>query len=394
MPDYHYLIIGGGLTADAAARGIREVDAERDIGLLSEEPDAPYSRPPLSKGLWKGDALETVWRKTADAGVAVQLGKRVAKIDPAARQVTDHRGATYGYRKLLLATGARPRRLVAGGEQVVYFRTLADYRLVREAAERRRRFVVIGGGFIGSELAAALAGAGCTVTMLFSDAAIGARLFPLDLARRLNDVYAERGVTVASGQSVIGMVKRGRSYAVRTLSGADIAADVVAAGLGVQPNVELAEAAGLAVDNGVVVDDRLRTTAPDVWAAGDVAAFTSPVLGRRMRVEHEDNALTMGRRAGRAMAGADDGPYTHLPFFYSDLFDLGYEAVGDLDPRLLTVADWKEPFREGVVYYLQAGRVRGVLLWNVWGQVDAARRLIAEKGPFDEAALRGRLPEA
>ena len=393
MPDYHYLIIGGGMTADAAARGIREVDAERDIGLLTEEPDPPYGRPPLTKGLWKGEALESVWRKTADAGVTLQLGKRVVKLDPAARQVTDHRGATYGYRKLLLATGARPRRLVAGGEQVVYFRTLADYRLVREAADRKRRFAVIGGGFIGAEIAAALTGAGCKVTMLFSDPGIGARLFPLDLARFLNDYYAERGVTVANGQSVIGLVKRGRSFAVRTLTGADIAADVVVAGLGVEPNVEIAESAGLATDNGVVVDERLRTGAPDVWAAGDVAAFPSPALGRRVRVEHEDAALTMGRHAGRAMAGADDGPYTHLPFFYSDLFDLGYEAVGTLDSRLQTASDWKTPFREGVVYYLDGGRVRGVLLWSTWGQVDAARRLLAEKGPFTEAALKGRLPE-
>ena len=391
MPDYHYLIVGGGMTADAAARGIREVDAERDIGVLSEEPDAPYSRPPLSKGLWKGDALESVWRKTADAGVTLQLGKRVTKLDPASRQVTDHRGATYGYRKLLLATGGRPRRLVAGGEQVVYFRTLADYRAVREAADRHRRFAVIGGGFIGSELAAALAGAGCKVTMLFSDAGIGARLFPLDLARHLNEVYAGRAVTVASGQSVIGLVKRGRSYVVRTLTGADIAADVVVAGLGLQPNLELAEAAGLATDNGIVVDERLRTGAPDVFAAGDVAAFTSPVLGRRLRVEHEDNALAMGRFAGRAMAGADDGPYAHLPFFYSDLFDAGYEAVGALDPRLQTVSDWKEPFREGVVYYLQGGRVRGVLLWGIFGKVEEARALLAQPGPFDAGALKGRL---
>jgi NADPH-dependent 2,4-dienoyl-CoA reductase/sulfur reductase-like enzyme len=393
MPDYHYLIVGGGMAADAAARGIREVDGERDIGLLSEEPDAPYSRPPLSKGLWKGEALDGVWRKTEEAGVTLHLGKRATRLDPAARQVTDHRGATYGYRKLLLATGARPKRLVAGGEEVVYFRTLADYRRVRELADRKKRFAVLGGGFIGSELAAALATAGCKVTMLFPEPGIGARTFPLDLARHLNASYEAKGVTILAGQSVIGLVKKGRSYAVRTLSGADVAADLVVAGLGVQPNAEIAEAAGLAVENGVAVDGALRTTHPDVYAAGDVAAAPSAVLGRRVRVEHEDAALTMGRFAGRAMAGADAGPYAHLPFFYSDLFDVGYEAVGDLDPRLQTVSDWKEPFREGVVYYLDGGRVRGVLLWNTWGQVDAARRLLAESGPFSAADLRGRLPE-
>jgi NADPH-dependent 2,4-dienoyl-CoA reductase/sulfur reductase-like enzyme len=391
MPDYHYLIVGGGMAADAAARGIRDVDPGRDIGLLSEEPDAPYGRPPLSKGLWKGESVESVWRGTAEVGVTLHLGKRVTRLDPKARQATDHRGATYGYRKLLLATGARPRQLVAGGEDVIYFRTLADYRRVRELADKRKRFAVLGGGFIGSELAAALATAGCRVTMLFPEAGIGARTFPLDLSRHLNAYYEGKGITLLPGQSVIGLVKKGRSYAVRTLSGADVAADLVVAGLGVQPNAELAEAASLPADNGIAVDDRLRA-GPDVWAAGDVASVPSAALGRRVRVEHEDAALTMGRFAGRAMAGADDGPYTHLPFFYSDLFDLGYEAVGDLDARLQTVSDWKEPFREGVVYHLDGGRVRGVLLWNVQGQVDAARRLIAEPGPFRADGLKGRLP--
>ncbi len=175
-----------------------------------------------------------------------------------------------------------------------------------------------------------------------------------------------------------------------TGSGRQLAVAAVVAGLGIEPNVGLAEAAGLACSNGILVDAQLRTTHPDVYAAGDVASVHSDVLGRRLRVEHEDAALTMGRAAGRAMAG-DPAPYAHLPFFYSDLFDMGYEAVGTLDARLEMVSDWKEPFREGVVYYLEGGRVRGVLLWNVWGQVDAARALIADAGPFREEDLRGRI---
>jgi NADPH-dependent 2,4-dienoyl-CoA reductase/sulfur reductase-like enzyme len=151
--------------------------------------------------------------------------------------------------------------------------------------------------------------------------------------------------------------------------------------------------AGLQVDNGIVVDTRLRSSDPDIWAAGDVASFHSSALDRRMRVEHEDAAVSMGRLAGGNMAGADT-EYTDQPFFYSDRFDLGYEAVGLLDTRLQVVEDWREPNREGVVYYLDAGRVRGVLLWNVWDQVDAARKLLGESGPFDAAALRGRLPRA
>jgi NADPH-dependent 2,4-dienoyl-CoA reductase/sulfur reductase-like enzyme len=170
-----------------------------------------------------------------------------------------------------------------------------------------------------------------------------------------------------------------------------IEVDGVVAGIGLQPNLELAAPAGLTISNGIVVDPLLATSHPDIYAAGDVAAFHNPALGKRIRVEHEDNANTMGRCAGRNMAGQAT-PYHHLPSFYSDLFDLGYEAVGDLDARLETVAHWQEPFRKGVVTYLDKGRVRGVLLWNVWHQVDAARRLIAQPGPFSAADLEQRMP--
>jgi 3-phenylpropionate/trans-cinnamate dioxygenase ferredoxin reductase component len=165
----------------------------------------------------------------------------------------------------------------------------------------------------------------------------------------------------------------------------------VVVGIGIEPNAELAKTAGLEVDNGIVVNEFLQTSAAGIYAAGDVAAFQNPALGKRIRVEHEDNANSMGRLVGRNMAGANE-PYNHLPFFYSDLFDLGYEAVGELDSRLETFADWKQPNKEGVIYYLKDGRVRGVLLWNVWEQVDAARQLIASPGPFTPENLKGRLP--
>jgi len=178
---------------------------------------------------------------------------------------------------------------------------------------------------------------------------------------------------------------------VKTKSQGEFLVDGVVAGIGVTPNIELARLAGLETGNGIVVDELLRTENPDVYAAGDVANFFNPALEKRLRVEHEDNANTMGHAAGRAMAGKE-APYHHLPFFYSDLFDLGYEAVGELDSRLETVADWKEPYREGVVYYLRDGRVCGVLLWNVFGQVDAARELISTPGSFRPEDLKGRLP--
>jgi NADPH-dependent 2,4-dienoyl-CoA reductase/sulfur reductase-like enzyme len=254
-----------------------------------------------------------------------------------------------------------------------------------------RKFVVIGGGFIGSEIAAALAMNGRSVTMVFPDPAVSARIFPRGLADFVTGYYRDKGVTVAAGDSVTGLERRGGSFAVRTREHGEIAADAVVAGLGITPNVDLAREAGLRVEDGIVVDEFLRTSAPDLFAAGDAASFFNPALGKLLRVEHEDNAVTMGRAAGRSMAGSAE-PYRHLPFFYSDLFELGYEAVGETDARLETFEDWKEPFREGVVYYLERRSVRGVLLWNVWNQVDAARALIAEPGPIDSTSLKGRLP--
>lgn len=163
------------------------------------------------------------------------------------------------------------------------------------------------------------------------------------------------------------------------------------AGIGTEPTIELAKAISLTTENGVIVNELLRTKEADIYAAGDVAAFYNPALGKRMRVEHEDNANAMGRLAGRNMTGMLE-PYDHLPFFYSDMFELGYEAVGEVDSHLETFADWKRPNEEGVVYYLKDSRVRGVLLWNVWEQVEAARKLIAEPGPFTHENLKGRLP--
>jgi len=297
--------------------------------------------------------------------------------------VIDDRGESHPYDKLLLATGGTPRRLPYGGDRVVYFRTIDDYRRLRRSG---RRAVVIGGGFIGSEIAAALSMDGREVTMIFPEDGICARAFPSDLSAFVTGYYREKGVQVLTGDVPEAIADSG---AVRTRSGHQIAADVVVAGLGIVPDTQIADAAGLEVRDGIVVDERLRTSDPDILAAGDVARFRSVVLEKETRVEHEDNANTMGRLAGQAMTGATIS-WRHVPMFYSDLFDLGYEAVGEIDSRLETVADWKVPFREGVVYYLRDGRVRGVLLWNTWGQVDNARALLAEPGPHRD--LKGRLP--
>ena len=377
MKHYPYLIIGGGMTADAVAHAIRGVDPAAPIGLISAEPHPPYNRPPLSKGLWKGDPESAIWRGTDSIGVDLRLGRRVTAIDAKQRAVTDDRGDVVSYDKLLLATGGTPRRLKFDTSQIVYYRTYDDYRRLRALANEKLRVVVLGGGFIGSEVAAALRLVGRDVTMLVPEDGIGARVFPADLSRFLVGYYREQGVDVRTGEGLAGLSQDAAKVVVKTTSGASLSADLVVAGLGIQPNVELAEQAGLHVDNGIVVDELLRSSVPEIFAAGDVANFFNPALGTRLRVEHEDNANTMGAAAGRSMAGQGT-PYTHLPFFYSDLFALGYEAVGELDPRLDVVSDWKEPFKEGVVYYLREARVRGVLLWGIFGKVDDARALIGK----------------
>jgi NADPH-dependent 2,4-dienoyl-CoA reductase/sulfur reductase-like enzyme len=394
MKHYRYLIIGGGMTADAAMQGIRQVDPQGSIGLFSAEANPPYRRPPLSKALWKGKSFEMVWLKMPEAALETHLGTRITALDLHAKTVRDERDQTYSYEKLLLATGGRPRRLPFGDGKLIYYRTVDDYQRLRGYTGQGKRFAILGGGFIGSEVAAALAMNHEHVTMVFPDRGIGSRLFPADLAGFINEYYRQKGVEVLSGALVSGVEMSGEQLLLKLDKGEALHADYVVAGLGILPDTDLASSAGLKVENGIVVDDYLHASHADVFAAGDVANFYNPVLDVRLRVEHEDNALTMGNAAGvnmaREVASQDLQPYHHLPFFYSDLFELGYEAVGELDSRLEMVSLWQEPFRKGVVYYLKNGRVRGVLLWDVWGKVDQARELIAEPGPIMEQDLRTR----
>jgi len=390
MKHYKYLIVGGGLGGDAATRGIRELDADGSIGLISAEPDPPYMRPNLSKGLWKGRPIEKIWRKTEERAELL-LGRKGTGLDSKKKSVQDDKGDEYTYDKLLLATGGSPIRLPFGGDDIMYFRSFQHYQRLRKMADEKNHFVVIGGGFIGSEIAAALTMVGKKVTMVFLEDAIGGLVYPGDLAQYLNDYYREKGVDVIANDSVANIQREGDRLIVRTGSGRAIETDGVVAGIGIRPNVALAQEAGLKVENGIVVNERLETSEPDIYAAGDSANFFHSTLGKRVRVEHEDNAIRMGKLAGQNMAGANE-TYMHTPMFYSDLFELGYEAVGEMSSKMETVADWQEePFKKGVVYYLDEGRVRGVLLWNVWKQVDNARALMMEKGPFKAEDLKGKI---
>jgi 3-phenylpropionate/trans-cinnamate dioxygenase ferredoxin reductase component len=383
MKSTRYLIVGGGMTGDAAVKGIRERDADGSIVLVSAEQDPPYARPPLTKGLWSGGDEAKIWRGTADAGADLRLGRRIVSLDLDGRRATDDAGDEYTWEKLLLATGGRPR-MISGTEGVIYYRTLDDYRTVRALVHEGARAVVIGGGFIGSEIAASLTANGCLVTMIFPDAGVSSRVLPAALSAYVTEDYRKRGVEILTEETV----EAASAGSVTTGSGRTIEADIVIAGLGLEPATDLAEAAGLEVDNGIVVDEFGRAAGyEDVFAAGDVANFPVAALGRRLRVEHEDHAKAHGRAVGANMAGAN-APYEHLPFFYSDMFDLGYEAVGEVDSRLEILERWQEPNRKGIVAYLdEARRPRGFLYWNVWDHVERGRELIRAGAPIEESAL-------
>ena len=391
MQHSKYLIVGGGLTADSACKGIRDVDADGTIAVVGDEAYPPYLRPPLTKDLWKGKDEKKIWRGTEKYHADLHLGRRIVAIDLSQRTARDDLNDEYRYEKLLFATGGRPRRFAFGGDDVVYFRTLDDYRNLRAAADARARFCVIGGGFIGSEIAAALAINGCAVRLVFPDAGIGARIFPKALSHALNAFYREHGVELLPETSVTGIDRQGAVMRVLLNTGRAIDADVVVAGIGIIPNTELAVNAGLTVENGIAVDAYGRASGrEDVFAAGDVARFPVAALGTEMRFEHEDQAKSHGRRVGKNMAGALER-YDRLPFFYSDLFDVGYEAVGDTDARLETLLDWDASVHgEGNITYVDSQRrPRGVLLWNRFGHVEEARELIRAARPFEHTAHAG-----
>lgn len=364
----------------AAITGIREIDDAGTIGVIAAEPHPPYNRPPLSKWLWRGKPRSSVWRKANSATVTFHQGRTARALDPRDKQVVDDQGTVYRFDKLLLATGSTPRRLPFEAEGIIYYRTLDDYDRVRQVAGQGGTFVVIGAGFIGSEMAAALAMNGRRVTLVFPDDAVGSRLYPAGLARTVSTLFETHGVELVPRARVTGCRQEGGKQVVTvcdTQSGRErtITADGVIAGIGVEPNVELARTAGLEVSDGIRVDASLRTSHPDVFAAGDVASIYNAALDTWRRVEHSDNANNTGGYAGVAMAGRTVR-YEYLPFFYSDLFDVGYEAVGEIDARLEMVEDWRIPDVEGTVAYLRDGRVRGVLYWNMYGSIGAGRRAI------------------
>jgi NADPH-dependent 2,4-dienoyl-CoA reductase/sulfur reductase-like enzyme len=395
---YKYVIVGGGLAGASAVEGIREQDKDGSILLIGTETALPYNRPPLTKGLWTGDEkVDDIFVHDEafynENNVEPWLGATVQSVDPARRTVTLNGRETIAYEKLLLATGGAPRHLDISGADlpgISYYRRLGDFESLRADVKEGKTAVVVGGGFIGSEIAAALTLNGVKVTMVFPGEYLVNRIFPEDLGRAIQKEYEGKGITVLHDDVPVSIEKQGEKFITATREGKRLESDLLVVGIGIKPGVELARNAGLDTENGITVDERLQTSDPNIYAAGDNANFPYASLQKRTRVEHWDNAVNQGKQAGRNMAGAGE-PYTYMPFFFSDLFDFGYEAVGELDSRLEVFADWEEPFKTGVLYYLKDQRLRGAMMCNVWDKVPDARELIRAGKPVTPDDLRGKI---
>lgn len=395
MTDFRYLIVGGGMVADSAARGIRELDADGSIGIISEDVDRPYARPALSKKLWTDPEFswdDKVDLHTEETGATFVLGTRVTAIDRDAKTVTTDQGDTHGYERLLIATGGKPRGLdgLEPSDRVLDYRSAADYRKLREFADAGAHVVVVGGGYIGTEITAGISQNGAKVTFVDPDEVVGGRMFPADLAHAFQQRFVDAEVDLRLGRRVESGTQTADRVVLTLDDGTTVEADAVVVGLGIEPVTQLAADAGLTVRDGIVVSSTLRTDDESIFAAGDVAEYPDRILGTR-RVEHVDNAQQQGRQAGRNLADADE-TYDHTPMFYSDVFDMGYEAVGQVSSSLHTVEDWQEPTVTGVVYYLDDDQVvKGVLLWNVWDKTDEARKVLADAHSLTPDMLIGRI---
>jgi len=395
MNKFDYVIVGGGLAGASAVQGIRELDTQGSILLVGEETHLPYDRPPLSKKLWFGKArVEDIFihdqRFYDDLGVSMMLGTRVEKLDVQEKSITVANGGRYGFGKLLLATGTKPRRIaIPGGdlEGICYYRTLDDYLRMKNESKVRKSVLIVGGGFIGSELAAAL-NSGLEVAMIFPSATICQRVLPEKLGLAVQQHFQERGIRVMPADFPTAISKSGDKFRTETASGKSLESDLVIIGIGVDPSIGLAQEAGLKVGNGIVVNEYLESSHPGIHAAGDNAFFPYRALGHGMRIEHWDNALSQGKLAGRNMAGAHEA-FTYQPYFFSDLFEFGYEATGEVDASFEIFADWQKENHTGVIYYLRDERVRGVMMCNVWDRLDVARELIRKNERVSPESLRG-----
>jgi 3-phenylpropionate/trans-cinnamate dioxygenase ferredoxin reductase subunit len=394
------VIAGAGLAGAKAAEALREHGFDGRITLIGSELELPYERPPLSKSYLAGSSARDDARVHPDGfyaehDIEVLTATIATALDPGAHRIELSDGATLAYDRLLIATGAVPRRPPIPGAQldgVHLLRTLADADALRAALQAGTRLVVIGAGWIGCEVAASARTLGSEVTLVEQAGAPLERVLGPELGAFFGEVHRSHGVEVLTGAGVEAIEGSGRVERVRLAGGREIACDAVVLGVGVAPDTTLAATGGLQIADGIVVDERLRTSAPDVFAAGDVASARHPRYGRHVRVEHWANALNQGTFAGRSMLDHPQ-PYDRLPYFFSDQYELGMEYTGLHDPadRLVvrgTPGDG--PFQ---AFWLGAdGRVTAGLHVDDWGAIDGIRELIAGDAVIDPARLAD--PEA
>jgi 3-phenylpropionate/trans-cinnamate dioxygenase ferredoxin reductase subunit len=396
MPDRTFVIAGASLAGAKAAETLREEGFDGRVVLIGDEPERPYERPPLSKEYLRGEADSKPYVHDAsfyaEHDIELRTATNVERIDPAASQVHLAGGESLAFDRLLLATGARPRRLSLPGAEldgVMYLRAVEDSDAIRRRIDAGGRLVTIGAGWIGAEVAASARQRGCDVTILEMTELPLERVLGPELGAFYRDVHADNGVRFVGGAAVEAIEGDGRAEAVRLADGRRFEADFVVAGIGVEPRVELGAAAGLAIDNGVVCDERLRTSAENVYAAGDIANAMHPLYGARLRVEHWANALNQGPHAARTMLGSE-APYDQVPYFFSDQYDVGMEYAG-------YAAEWDEVVfrgdpasREFIAFWLKDERVMAGMNVNVWDVTDQIQALIAAQRPVDRARLTDR----
>jgi 3-phenylpropionate/trans-cinnamate dioxygenase ferredoxin reductase component len=376
--DQTFVVVGSGLAAGKAVEELRAEGFSGAVVVYGDEHHLPYERPPLSKGfLLDADPLDVVfvhdpdWYEQRD--VDLRLGTAVTAIDLAAHEVVTATGRQR-YDKLLLATGATPRRLAMADESgapVAYLRTIEDSQRLKATFREGLRVAIIGGGWIGLEVAAAARGAGCAVTVLESLDLPLLRVLGPEVAGTFADLHRDHGVDLRTSVQVAAVEAKDGGAVVRLADGATVEADLLVVGVGVSPNDALARDAGLATDNGVLVDERLRTSDPDVFAAGDVANHQHPRLGRRIRVEHWDTAIEQGKTAARNMLGLDVS-YDRLPYFFSDQYDLGMEYVGSVGPEGYDDVLVSPGAEAGAftAYWLRQGIVQAAMQVNSWDESD------------------------
>ncbi|MFF7216628.1 NAD(P)/FAD-dependent oxidoreductase [Streptomyces sp. NPDC008238] len=396
-PENTFVIVGGGLAAGKAVEALRENGYDGRLVLIGDEPDRPYIRPPLSKGYLLGkETRDSIFVHPADwyaeHDVDLRLGTTVTGLDAGAKEVRLDDGQRLPYTKLLLATGSTPRRLPVPGadlDGVLYLRRVGDSERLKDAFTAGARIVVIGGGWIGLETAAAARQAGAEVTVLEAEELPLLRVLGREAAEVFAGLHTDNGVVLRNGVRVEEITgSGGRADGVRLADGTHLPADAVVVGVGITPNVQLAEAAGLEVRNGVVTDAHLRTSAPDVFAAGDVANAHHPFLDRHIRVEHWANALNQPATAAQGMLGKD-AVYDRLPYFYTDQYDLGMEYTGYVEPggydRVVFRGD--KAAREFVAFWMSGNRVLAGMNVNVWDVVEPVRELITSRAAVDDARL-------